>query len=201
MYQNALKKVQNFVLTAFDQADCSKLFYHSLDHSLEVVNTVTTIAQKLELSIEEQALIQIAAYLHDVGYLQAYDHHEDRSISIAKENWKKWGLRDKDFEVVSTAIEATKLGTKAKHKLAALLADADLFYGVGANFFERGPLLRKEWEVCKKQFYTDPDWEILQLNFLKNLEFESQYAQQYFSPIVQENLKKQQKRVDILPKD
>lgn len=189
MYQTALNKIRHFTLKSFGEANTSKLYYHNQKHTQAVVDQVAEMNN--EADARSQYLLQMAAYLHDIGYLYGYEQHEERSIKIVKQHYLDWGLDADDFQEIEAAITATELGVSPSTQLAALLADADLFYGVGSNFFKHGPLLRKEWEVCKNQYYSDLDWEELQLIFLQNIEFESNYGRECFSPIVAKNLEKQ----------
>lgn len=199
MYPTVLNKIRQFTLKSFEEADSSQLYYHNQKHTEAVVDQVAVMNP--DADERSQHLLQMAAYLHDIGYLYGYERHEERSIKIAKQHYAKWGLSNDDFQEIEAAIAATELGVSPSTLLAALLADADLFYGVGAHFFQHGPLLRKEWEVCKNQYYSELEWETLQLNFLQHIQFESSYGKEHFSPIVAVNLEKQEAILKKITKD
>lgn len=188
-----IPSIQTFVDEAFESADCSKLFYHSYGHTLSVVKSVEEITEKLQFSTHQQQLLVAAAYWHDIGYLSGYDNHEDRGIELAKTHLPQWQVSNIDIEQICSYIAATKLRTRAASPEAAILADADIFYGIGSSFFDRGPLLRKEWEACKALYYSERDWQQLQLDFLQSVEFQSAYGQECFAPVLQNNIQQQKK--------
>lgn len=193
--------IEKFVVDLFTKNDTGKLFYHNLGHSLEVVKTVEAMSIAEKLSDDTSKLLKLAAYLHDVGYLFTYHGHEDKGIAIAQECMPLWGFDKAAIELVCSLIEATKLSHRPQNQLEAIISDADLAYGVTHSFFERGPLLRKEWGEYLDKTYSEWEWETLQLDFLSTVQFHSNYGKTHFQGIVQENIKKQQIRVSALEKE
>jgi len=175
-----------FVQALFEQHPNHQLFFHDFGHTQAVVATVQKMTQAMELSTQQQQLLQIAAWFHDVGYLYTYQQHEAKSIAIARQFLTK-KLSDEQLKWITDSIAATELGVEPTSEQAAILKDADLAYGVTHHFRERGPLLRKEWEIHKDKHLTNAEWELLQYNFLQNVKFWSAYGQQHFAPIVERN--------------
>lgn len=188
---NTITKVQNYVADLFEKEDVSKLFFHSYAHTLEVVATTLKMAQVEALSPSNSEVLILAAWFHDLGYLYTYHEHEAKSIAIAIEYLESIAYPKDKLNRLVGCIAATKLSQAPKTPLEALLKDADLAYGVNSNFFERGRLLRLEWNKQLGKTYSELEWEELQLNFLSNLTFHSHYAQLHFEPVVANNLVKQ----------
>ena len=193
--------VKDFVVELFSETDTVNLFYHSLAHTLAVADLVKTIVIAESQSIEICELMEISALLHDVGYLYTYHAHEEKGMELAQKWMPSWGFSTTEIEFVCSMIEATKLSQLPNNELQAIISDVDLAYGVTSSFFERGPLLRREWVLCLNKLYSDLEWENLQLNFLQNVKFSSAYGQAHFQAVVENNLKKQQIRVNALEKD
>jgi len=179
-------KISAIVEQLFISNDTSKLCYHSYAHTIEVAESVLKYAQNQNL--EQAELIYVAGLFHDCGYLFGYQKHEEKSMEIAEHFLRKIYIPQEEISFINECIAATELGVKPKHEEAALLKDTDLAYGVTNKFKERGPMLRKEWELNLNKFYTNLDWEKLQLDFLENLRFESSFANLNFISIVNDNL-------------
>lgn len=181
-----IEKVENLVERWFSDADTSLLIYHSYGHTLEVSNNVRSYARGIFK--EASDWLYISGLFHDTGYLHAYHNHEEKSMELAEHFLKIMKVPFEEISFVTKCIESTKLGERALFHEAALLKDTDLAYGVSEKFRERGPLLRKEWELNLNNHYADKEWEELQFNFLNTLSFESDFGKQYFMPKVHENL-------------
>src|SRR5687768_6799460 len=70
-----------YVRNLFAQADTSKLFFHSIGHTEDVVRRAIEIGRAERVTEDELAILQIAAWFHDVGHLNGGIHdHELRSI-------------------------------------------------------------------------------------------------------------------------
>lgn len=182
-------QVKADVKQLFEQADTSNLFYHNYHHTSEVVRRIHDLGA--HLPSDEFFLLCMAGWFHDIAYLYGYPNHEERSMVIASDYLKKQPISNAQIQVITNCIEATKLGVKPRNELEKIIKDADIGYGVTENFFETGPTLRKEWEVQLNHFYTNIEWEQLQYNFLKNVEFYTEYAQKYYQPILEQNIQKQ----------
>ena len=62
--------------------------YHTIDHTAtSCEGWLKTIGTELNLddSDEKIGLLDIAAWLHDLGYIRRYIGHEDESIAIARD--------------------------------------------------------------------------------------------------------------------
>jgi predicted metal-dependent HD superfamily phosphohydrolase len=180
------EKVEKLVERWFGNFDTSLLTYHCYGHTLEVSNNVRQYAE--DIFKEAADWLYISGLFHDTGYLHAYHNHEEKSMELAEHFLKIMKVPYEEISFVTKCIESTKLGVSAFFPEAALLKDTDLAYGVTEKFKERGPLLRKEWELNLNNHYADKEWEELQFNFLNTLSFESDFGRQYFIPKVKENL-------------
>ncbi|MCP4442745.1 MAG: HD domain-containing protein [Aureispira sp.] len=189
--------VQKHIAELFCKEDASKLFFHSYNHTVEVVDTVKKMALAEPLNPVDTEILVLSAWFHDVGYLYTYHEHEAKSIELAQDYFKAINYPVEQLEKIVGCIAATKLSERPTTLLESMLKDADLGFGVTSNFFKRGPLLRLEWEKQLGKTYKKIEWEKLQFKFLSNVQFHSTYAHINFRPIVSANLLKQK---DILKK-
>lgn len=193
MLETIEQEVKEYVTLLFEQADTSQLFYHNYQHTLEVVQRIEMLAADLNAS--DLLLLKIAGWFHDIGYLFAYDKHEDRGMRFAENYLKNKAIELDKINLIKACIEATKMSLEPRNHLEAIIKDADIGYGTSERFMQTGNLLRKEWEVFLEKFYADKDWEILQYNFLTHVKFYTDIAQKMYGPILQQNIDLQKKRI------
>lgn len=187
------KNIPILIEDLFQKSDTSRLTYHTYAHTQEVSSIVLVAARALNLETAE--LLFVAGLFHDTGYLFGFQKHEEKSMELAEHYLIKNQIPFEEINFVNECIAATELGVSPLHEAAALLKDCDLSYGITDKFFERGALLRREWELNLDKFYSDEDWEKLQLDFLEHVSFSSNYAKNQFMPIVKENKVLQRKRI------
>ena len=79
-----LQQVEKHCTKLLLESKCTKLPFHNLVHTQEVVSHVKLISKELGLTVEETEPILIAAWFHDTGHSEAYQGHEDVSKRLAK---------------------------------------------------------------------------------------------------------------------
>lgn len=181
-----VRQAEVFVRQMFKQIPHPTLLYHNLQHTEEVVALSEKIAQYEQRSEKELEFLKIAAWFHDVGYLENHENHEARSaekVSVFLKN----KLKEKEVQQIINCILATKLSTVPTTELEAILKDADLAYGAVYHFDTSQ--IRKEWELNQHRVYTDEAWRQIQLDFLKKIRFYSDYGKLHFGKKVEEQLK------------
>jgi hypothetical protein len=77
--------------------------------------------------------------------------------------------------------------------LARVLCDADIFHISTPHFYYRKLLLRREWEIYCDKRATDKEWHLLNLDFLTNLHFKTEYGKNILELGKQENIEKVQR--------
>jgi HD superfamily phosphodiesterase len=193
MLENLEQDVKKHVTQLFEQADTSKLFYHNYQHTVEVVQRIEALATALDPS--DLILLKIAGWFHDVGYLYAYDKHEERGMRLAANYLKNKSIDTAKINLITNCIEATTVSFEPRNLLEKIIKDADIGYGTTERFMQTGALLRKEWEAFLGKVYTEKDWELLQHHFLKTVHFYTDVAQEKYSPVLQQNIAQQKKRI------
>ncbi len=177
-----IQAVENYVKDLLENELHRHLKYHTLEHTKEVVAAVREIAVEEKVNNEELEILLIAAWLHDIGYTKIYAGHEKESIKMSLEFLRKINYPESKIEKVIECIEATQFRFKAKNKLQEIIIDADRLAMGTEKFLEKGELLRAEWELALKNYYTDAEWFELQLQYLEQTRFLTDYCNRIYAP-------------------
>jgi HD superfamily phosphodiesterase len=143
------------------------LYYHSLEHTQDVVNEAIRIGNSEGLNSHELFILKIAALYHDNGFIRSPHEHEKVSCEIAREQLKNTILTEKDIEEVCLAIMATKIKQSPMNKISEILCDADLDYLGRSDFKEIGSKLFDEIKFSNPTL-TQLGWNKIQVSFLES---------------------------------
>lgn len=161
--------------------------YHSLRHTLDVVEMTIEIGKAEKIDDHHLDIIKIAALFHDTGYVATRKNHEEESVRIFKDYALRHGLDKEAIEIITGCILATKIPQNPKNIFEMVVCDADLDYLGREDFTEIGETLYTELTNCGE--LTDRNaWNQLQFNFLSNLQFHTQYSQTKRQPQLEQNL-------------
>jgi uncharacterized protein len=162
--------------------------YHNLQHTKDVVNIITDIADNSGVNEESKELLLIAAWFHDTGYPEDIPYHEEKSTEIAREYLNKINYPSGKIEIIKNLILSTRMPQNPKTKLEEIICDADIAY-IGQNdLMNRIALLRNEWEQTINQKYTDTEWLKKNINFIEANSFHTDYAKSKYGDNRKKNL-------------
>jgi len=189
-----LLKVEKYVSDILTNQTPPENVYHNLTHTKSVVKVVKDISESVNLTNEEKEIVIIAAWFHDVGYLETCDGHEEISIKYAKEFLEKENYSQENINKITQCILATKLPHEPKNILDEILCDADIHHISKKKFFEKSDLLRLEIEKRENRKLDDIEW----LN--KNIQFFSEHR--FFTNYTKINfIERKNKNLIILKKE
>src|SRR6188472_3851905 len=119
-----------YVKELFAKADTEHLYFHSLQHTQEVVEHAMEIGKRENVSGEDLIILQVAAWFHDVGHLNGdMQEHESRSVEEARRFFAEIGVNDEFFiQRVTDAIMATRMPHVPADKLGEIMCDADVYH-------------------------------------------------------------------------
>jgi len=152
--------------------------YHSVEHTLYVLETSLKIANYYSLSDLDIELIQIAALYHDTGYFEGPKDHEEKSCILVEQELSKYNTEASHLELIKEMIMSTKIHKQPKSHMECILADADLEYIGTKSFWKTGLKLLEEIKFSNPDFNLD-DWNKLQLKFLSTHSFHTSYCKRY----------------------
>lgn len=165
---------KNFILKKLERELDPRLTYHSIAHTLDVMDSAVRIAEMEKVSPPEIILLKTACLYHDSGMLITYKGHEEASIMIIEETLPGFGFTRDEISLIKQMILSTKLPQNAGVHLDQILCDADLDYLGRNDFYMIAHRLKYEWEVLDIKHTTLIEWYQIQKEFLSN--------HRYFTP-------------------
>jgi predicted metal-dependent HD superfamily phosphohydrolase len=192
-----LKKVEIFVKELFSNKAAKENLYHSITHTTEVVDIAEKIGLAEGISQSDLEILLIACWFHDTGHLHCCIGHEDHSSVYAEKYLIRNSYPKEGIDKIIGCIKATKI-PQQKNKLEEIICDADLHHLGQTNIYERGELLRKEFELRGFKKLSDPDWLKKSIDFFKNHIFFTEYARKEFGSQKELNLNKMEKKLGEL---
>ncbi len=174
-----------------------ELQYHSIHHVLSVIERVEFIGTYEALDAEQVALVKVAALFHDSGFLEGAKDHEQKSCEIVRLQLPKYDFPATDIEHICEMIMATKIPQSPRDLMAQVLCDADLDY-LGTEDYD-GPAnqLRDELQALNPAM-GPAQWLGLQIHFLENHSFFTNYARQHREPLKKLHLRRLRKQLERL---
>lgn len=174
---NLTEQAEQFIFNLFKDNLSESFTYHNFGHTLDVVNAVKELADNENINQEDSAILQIAAWFHDSGYIHGYRDHENSGILIASSFLKERNISDDYIQKVSALINATQYDYSPHNILEEIIRDADYFHFSRENYLIRCQLLRNEWEQTLDKKFTDSEWAKVNLEKLsKNHVYYTDYA-------------------------
>ena len=149
-----LKTTDDFVLHLFKEKLDEIYVYHNYTHTKRVVKSTQEIIDNSEIDVKEKKALLLAAWLHDTGYINGAENHEEESAKIAKDFLQKQGVEDDLISQIQKLIKATKFNDQPTGKLEEILRDADSSHFAKDYYSETSQLLRKELELRGKELTT-----------------------------------------------
>lgn len=165
-----------------------RLTYHNLEHTMDVYDSATRLAEMEKVNGHDLLLLQTACLLHDTGMLDTYSGHENASVELANKILPEYQYSSTQIEMINNMIMATKLPQVAHSKLEQIICDADLDY-LGRNDFHMISLrLKYEWDILEFNPTTLFEWYKIQINFLSGHQYFTSSAKKLRQPVKEMHL-------------
>ena len=200
MQSNLTKLAEDYASSILIEKSPKQNVYHSLDHTKEVVAAIKEIGQGESISEEELEILTIAAWFHDLGYVEKTRGHEEISAMFASSFLSENSYDTDKIDKVIGIILSTKVPQQPQNHLQQIMCDADLHHLGKKTFETRNNLFRIESELYSKKKLTESQWLSQTIEFINQHHFFTDYAQKYFTPIEKNNLMLLQLQLDALQK-
>ncbi len=141
--------------------------YHNLQHTLSVRDAGMELGTRVGLSADDMEALELAALLHDTGFTEVYEGHEDVSCRIAEEILARHQYPADKLSKVLACITSTKISNQPETLLEMVLRDADLAHLASDDYLNAVESLRKEWKLFLGEQYSDLEWYELNHKFIK----------------------------------
>lgn len=189
-----LNIIEDHVNDVFDKSSVH-LLYHNINHTYDVVEAVKTLSANLNITESEFKTLQIAAWFHDIGYLENMHNHELYSADYAAGFLRKQHFNTEIIITVTNCILATKLDAPANTLLEKTLVDADLYNLGTEKHFNNSALLQQELGFLRNKKIEDVEWLKIEIPFLKRHVYQTNYGKTILEPVKQRHL--QQRIVEL----
>ncbi len=198
-----VQKTDDYILNLFKDELPSSFLYHNYTHTKRVFKSVNEIIEDIELKDDQVLILKLAALLHDAGYINTRDDHEEESVRIAREYLTSLEVDQEIIDGVAQCILATKFEGSPKNELEEIIRDADASH-FGKDYFEEASeFLRQELIAQDIHTYSPRDWRDENIRVLvEEHQFYTEYALKNWQPQKEQNLaklmkarKKQKKKI------
>jgi HD superfamily phosphodiesterase len=163
--------ISNTVLPHLRKNLPKDLYYHCIEHTIDVEKEAVRIALNENINnTEELFLLKVACLYHDSGFLFTYREHEVAGCNLAKKELPAFGLDQQQIDIICGLIMATRIPQTPLTKLEEVICDADLDYLGREDFLPISHNLFLELKA-RKFITTEKEWNQIQINFFKQHAF------------------------------
>jgi predicted metal-dependent HD superfamily phosphohydrolase len=188
MGNNNLEKIEKFVISFYSENTPDANIYHNIEHVKNVVALVEEIGENSGVNNEEIEILKIAAWFHDIGHLEIWEGHEEKSAAFAREYLLAENYPVEKINKITGCILATTVPHKPKSYLEEIICDADIAHVGSESFFAQSDLLKLELEKRKQKSISDIDWLNKNISFVERNNFYTSYANNKYKDIRNKNL-------------
>src|SRR5690606_16876237 len=186
-----IAKVEVYVTELLSNKLDSNYLYHNLRHTQRVVKSTEELVENCEISDKEKEILLIAAWFHDVGYIESHADHEEKSCEIADAFLRDHNIDEKTIQNVCKTIRATKHVSRPESSIEKILRDADSSHFSKSNYVDTSELLRQELLSLGIINYTTNEWRKENINMLSSEhQYFTEYAQREWQPKKIKNIAK-----------
>ena len=195
---NILDKAKNYVESLFKDKLSSVYFYHNFIHTSFAVQKAEEIIKHSAISEAEREKIVLALWFHDVGFTDCNaEGHEERGAAIMQEFLKNENYPEDYIQDVTQLILSTQKYHQPENLKEMIMKDADFSHFSSPFYNDTAEALRKEWELTGGPCFSTEDWNVMNLDFLKNKhKYFTDYAKVSWEPLKQKNIKKIEKKLE-----
>jgi class 3 adenylate cyclase/predicted metal-dependent HD superfamily phosphohydrolase len=188
-------KTEHHVLKMLESGLESNLYYHSINHTKDVVKAVERLALLEGVTDEGLFLLKTAAIFHDAGFLESYSHNEPIGARMAEEILPQYGYTQDHIQTIKELIFVTQIPHKPTNKLQEIICDADLDY-LGRNDFEEiADKLRRELKE-RGIIASDRKWDEIQISFLNQHKYFTKTSKESRQKTKEKNILLVQERLE-----
>jgi HD superfamily phosphodiesterase len=193
--EQILAAARSFVTELFTHKLDSRFVFHTLEHTEEVADACSRMADYYHLDSEDRFVLMLAAWFHDTGYTAGQaDGHEGVSIQLASDFMQQQNVEEAIASRVNSAIHATRMPQSPLSQLEKILCDADLMHLATEDFKAKSQLLKQERESLLGEKISKKEWRKNNVQFLGNHKYFTDFGQQLLEPRKQENLNELRKK-------
>jgi uncharacterized protein len=158
---------KNYIVDRLQKELSPNLFFHSLDHSLDVLHSACRLNCMEDLNCTDTSLIETAAIYHDAGMITTYLDHEAASAKLARDVLPLFDYSSDELDIIESLIMVTTMPQSAKTRLEKVICDADLDALGREDFFITSFQLQLEWKLYGIMNSTLAEWIRYEIDFME----------------------------------
>ncbi|GER60194.1 Pycsar system effector family protein [Patiriisocius marinus] len=186
-----IQETDDFILHLFKEKLPNTFVYHNYTHSKRVYKSIMEIIEDSQINVKDKTILKLAGLLHDTGYINKREGHEEESVLIATDFLKSKNVDQDIIDGVNKCIMATKFKGEPNGKLEEIMRDADSSHFGKEYFQEASNFLRQEYKSQGIRDYSPAEWRDENIEVLvKKHQFYSDYAMKNWQPQKEQNLSK-----------
>ncbi len=196
------QKAEDYAVSQLTKNLPNTFIYHNLNHTRRVVKRVKELTEGEKINAKDAQILELAAWLHDVGYVKNNEGHEQHGAKMARAFLEAEKIAEASIDKIEKCILATTKTIEPTNKLEKILVDADYAHIGNKGFLEVSELLREEWEQQNLKTFTDIEWIQENIDFLtKKHQFYTDYALNNWQLVKDKNLAQLYKSLKKLKKE
>lgn len=201
--EQILSAARHYVTDLYNQKVKPEFVFHNLDHTEDVAQACSQIADHFHVEGEDRFVLMIAAWFHDTGYsMGSAMGHEEESIKIATQFLQLKDVGQDIIQKVGSCIQATRMPQSPVNLIEKILCDADLYHLATEDFKARNQLLKQEQEYLSNHKISKKDWRKSNVKFLENHRYFTDFGKEVLEPMKHDNLvslgrTKKEKKEDV----
>ncbi len=201
-----VKKADKFVLNLFKEKLPNTYIFHNYSHTKRVAKSTKELIENSEINVKEQEILMLSAWLHDTGYTEKFEGHEEESVKIATKFLEENNADQETIDGVTKCILATRMNTTPETTLEKIIRDADSSHLAKEYFEDTSELLRQELQLLNIRNFSAGEWTAENVHmFTDKHRFYTDYALKNWKEGKDDNLSEllesQSKKVQKLKKE
>jgi predicted metal-dependent HD superfamily phosphohydrolase/protein-S-isoprenylcysteine O-methyltransferase Ste14 len=174
-----LSAARTYVTDIFQHKVKPEFVFHNLEHTEDVVEACSHMADYYQLAEEDRLVLMLAAWFHDVGYSGGQaEGHEELSVQMATQFLQNRQVEEAVIQRVASCIHATRMPQSPVSLTEKILCDADLFHLSTEDFKARSQLLKQEREYLLGNKIEKKEWRKNNVQFLEQHKYYTDYGQE-----------------------
>ncbi|MGE4586055.1 MAG: Pycsar system effector family protein [Mangrovibacterium sp.] len=183
-----INQAKVFVIDFFRQNDDPRLCFHTIEHTMNVVQQAREIGQEEELDERQMEVLQLAAWFHDTGYMIRREEHEQASVELLRTFFEQH-LVDRESQMqVEHCILATRREREPVSLPEKILLDAGMAHLGSPGFISVSKNLRRERLAFLDRSQEPADYWKETLAFMGKHVFYTTAARTRFETVKKENM-------------
>ena len=198
--QSSMSKPKNyaelhrFIIQKLTAELSPRLTYHGVHHTQDVLAVCEAYIEHLQIAPDQAELLRVGALLHDIGFLEVYQLHEEKGVEMIQEILPQFGYNAPEIATVAGLIRATKVPQLPQNELEKIICDADLDYLGRADFEPISESLFQELQNVNL-LQERRVWDNIQIKFLEGHFYHTDFAVAHRQPQKAERLAEIKARV------